>query len=198
MNPNGPRTSNLAVCFTLIFLGFLCLVGTIFIAIYLKNSLVERFKPAPRFDLITVGFEIQTLDWQIEAKENSIKIAKELSGLEQMREKLKGLDKLVNKKVEINQDSSGIEDRKAEKVKQLEQERSELIAKKNALKEQQKAKENKTRSWSELADDYQLKLFLSGVLPLGIFSWYLLNLTFGSRLPSRNPLSLTDFERRCV
>ena len=61
-----------------------------------------------------------------------------------------------------------------------------------------RARQMRTRSWGEWAEDNGMELFIGGVLPLGLFSLFLMPFVFGGKLPARNPLALTDFERKCV
>lgn len=198
MNPNPPKNSNSALCGTFIVLGVLCMLGTILAAFALKDGIIGRVGEPPRVDMLSDGFEIEQIDREIEFKESAIRVAKDMPDWDELRKKREEFEKLSNKNSKAAETPSTVGESKAEKIKRLEDEKQQLIAKKNDLIGKQRAKEMKPRTWSELSDDYSLDLLIPGVLPLGLFSLYLGALVFGGRLPARNPLSLTDFERRCL
>lgn len=198
MNSNPPRKSNPVVCGTFIALGAACMLLAMLAAFALKNGIIERVGEPPRVDLLSDGFEIDQLNREIEFKESAIRVAKDMPDWDELEKKREEFEKLTNKKPKTAKTPSTYVESKAEKIKRLEDEKQKIIAKKNDLIGKHRAKEMKPRTWSEWAEDYGLDLFLPAVLPLGIFSLSLGSLVFGGRLPGRNPLSLTDFERRCV
>ena len=194
MNPNPPRNSNPVVCYTLIAASVLCILGTIFGAIYLKNGIIERVRETPSVEGIGDVARIGTIEQQIQSRDREIELAKKMpdfdKNLEDARKKL-GL------KPAANSANSTFEQDKADKIKKIEEKR-QLNVKKNELSGQIRARQLRPRSWSEWAEDNGIELFLGGVLPLGLFSLFLARFTSGGKLPARNPLALTDFERRCV
>ncbi len=199
MNPTPPRNSNIILCYALIFAGVLCMIGTIFLAIYLKNGIIERAREPAGIEDIGDGVRIQFIEQQIKLKEQSIEFEKRRSDAdERLRKSKEEIKKYSNNKTEVNQNTLNIWGNQAERIKQLEDEKAKLIAEKDDLQGKMRAREMKPRTWGEWADDYNLELLLGGVLPLGLFSFYLMRFLLGGRLPNRNPLSLTDFERKCV
>ena len=198
MNTNQPRRSNSALCLTLVGLGAACMLGTILAALVLKNGIIERVGEPPRVDMISDGFKIDQIDRDIEFKESAIRVAKDMPDWDELEKSREKLEKLSNKKPITAETPKVVGENKAGKIKRLEDEKQRLIDKKNDLIGRLRAKEMKPRTWSEWAEDYGLELFLPAVLPLGIFSLTLASFVFGGRLPKRNPLSLTDFERRCL
>ena len=198
MNPKIQRNSNLVLCYALIGLSFLCIVGTILAAVYFKNGIIERVRNTPDISGISDISRLQAFDRQIQSKEQSIKFEKQMPDLEEIRRKAeKELSKASNKKIETN-NTSNVSESKAEKIKKLEDEKAELIAEKNDFQGKMRAKEMKPLSWEDWLYVYNIELLVVAILPLGIFSFYLLRVLFTRKLPDSNPLSLTDVERRCV
>ena len=198
MNPSAPRKSNPALCWTFILLGALCMLGTVLAALVLKDGIIGRVGEPPRIDAMSEGFKIDGIDREIESKERFIKMAKDMPDWSELDKKREQFEKLTDKKTKAAETPSAVQESKAEKIKRLEDEKRQLIAKRDDLISKQRAKEMKPRTWSEWAEDYSLDLLIPGVLPLGLFSLFLGAFVFGGRLPARNPLSLTDLERRCL
>jgi hypothetical protein len=195
MNPKPPRNSNLIVCYTLIALGVLCIFATVLAAIFLKDGIIERVRETPSIEGIGDTSQLSAIDRQIQSKDRDIELANKMpdmdKGLEEARKKL-GL------KPDTNAADSNFEQEKADKIKKIEEEKKQLIVKRDELAGKIRARQRRSRSWGEWAEDNGMEVFLGGVLPLGIFSFYLMRLTFWGRLPKKNPFSLTGFEKRCV
>ena len=198
MNTNQPRRSNPAIYLTFVALGAACLLGAILGAFVLKDGIIQRVGEPPRVDMISDGFRVEEIDREIEFKESAIRVAKEMPDWDELEKSREKLDRLANKKPKPAETPKVFGESKADKIKRLEDEKQRLIDKKNDLIGKLRAQEAKPRTWSEWAEDYGLDLFFPAVLPLGIFSLTLASFVFGGRLPSRNPLSLTDLERRCL
>jgi len=198
MNPNPQRNSNPVVCSTLIVLGVLCFLVTLFAAIYLKNGIIQRVGDAPNVSGLSDGFRLDSFDKKIKAKEQSIEFEKQMPDWEKIeRESKEKLSKASNKKFDAD-NTSQIGESKADKIKRLEDEKAKLIAEKNEFEGQMRAKQMKPLTWEDWLYVYNIELLVLAVIPLGIFSLYLLRFILGRRLPKNNPFSLTDFERRCV
>jgi hypothetical protein len=195
MNPNPQRNSNPAVCFTLIALGVLCFLVTIFAAVYLKNGIIERVRETPSIEGIGDVAQIGSIERQIQSKDRDIELAGKMPDMDKSLQEAR---KKLGLKPAANSADSTFEQDKADKIKKLEEEKKQLIVKKDELAGKNRARQMRTRSWGEWAEDNGIELFLGGVLPLGLFSLFLMPFVFGGKLPARNPLSLTDFERRCV
>jgi hypothetical protein len=194
MNPNPQRNSNPIVCCTLIALGILCLLGTILTALYLKNGIIERVRETPSVEGIGDVSRIGTIDQEIQSKDREIEFAGKMpdwdKDFEDARKKL-GL------KPAANSANSNFEQDKANKIKKIEEEKRQLIVKKDELAGKIRARQMRPRSWEEWADANGIELLL-GVIPLGFLSLYFLGVIFGAKLPARNPLSLTGLERKCI
>jgi hypothetical protein len=80
----------------------------------------------------------------------------------------------------------------------LEDEKAKLIAERDDLQGKMRAKEMKPLSWEDWLYVYNIELLALAVIPLGIFSVFLLRAVTRFGLSKNNPLSLTDSERRCV
>ena len=195
MNPNPQRNSNPIVCYTLIGLSILCLLVTLFAAIYLKNGIIERVRETPSVEGIGDVARIGTIEQQIQSKDREIEFARKMPDMDKSLEEAR---KKLRSKPAANSANSTFEQDKAKKIKGLEEEKQRLIVKKYELAGQIRARQMRPRSWGEWAEDNGMEIFLGGVLPLGLFSLFLMPYLFGGKLPARNPLSLTDFERRCV
>lgn len=199
MNPNPPGKLNLTLCYLCIALGALCILGAVLAAILLKNGIIERVREAPGADALSDGFNVESLNRQIEWTERDIELQKKTlpDDPEAERRKIEEAFKRANVKFDANK-KLPFSGNKAEKIKELEEKKQQLIAKRDDLIGKSQAKSMKPRTWEEFFEDYSLELFIPGVLPLGLFSLYLAPFVFGGRLPARNPLSLSDFERRCL
>ena len=199
MNANPPRNSNPALCGAFILLGVLCLLLTMLAALVLKNGIIERVRETPRVDALGDGFQVQSLDRQIEAVERDIEFQKKFlsDDPDAERRRLEKALERANKRLDTNL-KLPIPGNRAEKIKELEEKKQQLIAQRDSLIGKSRAKSMKPRTLDEFFEDYSLDLFLPGVLPLGLFSLFLARFVFGGRLPARNPLSLTDLERRCL
>ena len=195
MNPKVQRNSNLVLCYALIAAGVLCILGTVSAAVILKNGIIERVRETPSVEGLGDFAKINNLERQIEWKDREIESAKKMpdifEGLEEARKK---------SGVKANADSadSNFEQKKADRIKKLEDEKRQLIAERDELSGKSRARQMRSRSWDEWAEDYGIEILIAGVLPTGLLSLYLASLLLGRRLPARNPLSLTDFEGRCV
>lgn len=196
MNPNPPRKSNPFVCYTLVILGALCILGTIFGAIFLKNGIIERVRETPQIEGIGDVAQIDSVERQIQSKDREIELAKKMPDMD---ESLKEARKKLGLKPDTNSADPNFEpENKADKIKKIEEEKRQLIVKKDELAGKFRARQLRTQSWGEWTEANGIELLLGGVLPLGLFSLFLLPYVFGGKLPARNPLALTDFERRCV
>lgn len=198
MNTSPQRNPNPALGYTLIGLGILCFLGTILAAVFLKNNIIEVVREPEGISGLTDSINIQTLEKEIEFKESRIELEKKMLDIEEFKRKMEEeKNKISNNKNKTNANSSIFGENKADKIKNLEKEKAELIAKKNELIEKVRAKKMRPRTWGEWFQDYNLKFFLGGVVPLALFSLFLGQTAVG-RLPDRNPLSLADFERRSL
>jgi hypothetical protein len=174
------------------------MVGTIFLALYLKNGIIQRVRDTPNVSGISDGIRLDSFDRQIKAKEQSIEFEKQMPDWEKIeRESKEKLSKASNKKFEAN-NTSNVGESKADKIKKLEDEKAKLIAEKNEFEGQMRAKQMKPLTWNEWFEVYNIELLVVAVIPLGIFSLYLLRFIFGRRLPNNNPFSLSEFERKSV
>jgi hypothetical protein len=195
---NQQRNSNRGLCYFLVFAGIACLLGTLMLTIAFRDTLkVKVQKPSAAEDM-SLAFEIDGIEQEIQIKDQEIKLVKlrldTEQSLQEAREKLNELK--GGKNTAISAASTG-ERTQAEKTKQLEQEKAQLLAKKEALVKKIEEKKTAERTWSEWVEDYNISLLLK-VLPLGMLGYYLIRLIFLRKLPKRNPFSLTEFERRCV
>lgn len=198
MIPKIQRNSNLVLCYALIGLSFLCIVGTIFAAIYLKDGIIKKVHNTPDISGISDISRLQAFDRQIQSREQSIKFEKQMPDFDEIRRKAeKDLSKASNKKIETN-NTSNVSESKADKIKKLEDEKAALIAEKNDFEGKMRAKEMKPLSWEDWLYVYNIEFLVVAVIPFGIFSLLLLRAVTRFSLPKNNPLSLTDFERRCV
>lgn len=200
MNPAPQRNSYLILCYALIFLGLFCILGTIAAALYLKNGIIEKVSEPINVEGLGSAIQIDSINRQIEWKERDIETAKKLPDPDEERAKWEEHERKIrklNKNVPVGNFWKGFV-RDDEKIKKLEEEKQALIVKRDELAGKSRAREMKPRSLRDWFVDYDLKLFLGAVLPLGLFSLFLAPFPFGGKLPRRNPLSLTDFERRCV
>ncbi len=195
MNPNPQRNSNLTLCYTLIALGVLCFAGTIFGALYLKSGIIERVRETPQIEGIGDAAQIGSIERQIESKDREIELARQMPDMDKSLQEAR---KKLGLKPDANSANSNFEQDKANKIRKIEEEKRQLTVKRDELAGKNRARQMRTRSWSEWADDNGMELFLGGVLPLGLFGLSLARFTFGGKLPARNPLAMTDFERRCV
>ncbi len=199
MNVNQQRNSNIVLCYSLIFLGFLCILGTTVLTVYLKDGIIERVREPQSLENISKPIEINSIERQIESKERQIEIAKSMSDHDKiLREAREKLNIKSGNKNSSDTNSSNFEQDKAAKVKLLEDEKAQLIIKRDDLAGKMRAVNARSRTWSEWFDDYNIELLVSAVLPLGIFGFYLMRLTLFGRLPKRNPFALTDFEKRSI
>ena len=172
------------------------MLGTIGAAVLLKDGIVGRIGKQKGVEALSDGLRIDSLNRQIESKERDIEMTKNISDSKPDNKTIERLNKISNKK--INANSFSVFGDKDEKLKKLEEEKAELIKKRDALREQSNARENRSRSFGELFEDYGGEIFLEGVLPLGLISLFFGWFVFGRTLPTRNPLSLTDFEIRSI
>lgn len=195
MNPNPQRNSNLLVCYTLIALSILCFLFTILAAVYLKNGIIERVRETPSVEGIGDAAKIGSIERQIQSKDRDIEFAGKMPDMDKDLEEAR---KKLGLKPKANLANSTFEQDKASKIKKLEEEKQQLIVKKDELAGKMRARQMRPQSWGEWAEDNGIEVFLGGVLPLGLFSLFLARFTFGGKLPARNPLALTDFERKCV
>lgn len=186
------------LCGVFISLGVLCLFGTALAAFFLKDGIIGRVGEPPRVDGLSDGFKIDRINREIASKERDIEIEKKSIDWDEFRNEAERVAKLTNKNVAINENTSNVRESKAAAIKKLEDERRRLIAERDELSGKSQAKSVKPRTWEEFFEDYGFDLFLPAVLPLGLFSLFLATFVFGGRLPKRNPLSLTDFERRSL
>lgn len=198
---NSSRKPNLTLCYALIGLGVFIMLGTVLAAAVLKVGIVRRVGEPPRADSLSDGFKVASLDRQIKSKERDIELTKKAPDFEDIEKKAREqLEKASGKKTSAanaNAPANSGESKAAE-IKKLEDEKQQLIVKKNELIGQQRAKEMKPRTWSEWVDDYELELLLGGVLPLAVLTIVFGSLTFGRWRIAENPLALTDFEGRCI
>jgi hypothetical protein len=199
MNVNQQRNSNPILCYSLIFLGALCIIFTVVAAIFLKDGIVERAsKPKPLTNMV-LAMQVDSIERQIQSKDRQIEFEKSMPDTEKkLREAEEKLNAVSGKKNASNSNSSNFEQKKARNIKKLEDEKAQLIAEKDELTGKMRANRERKRTWRELYVDYNVSLLISAVLPLGVFSLIFTRLIFSSKMPERNPLSLTDFEKRCV
>lgn len=196
MNPKPPRNSNLPICYLFIGIGLLIMLGTLIAAVLLKDGIVGRIgKPKGVKDL-SDGLEISSLNRQIESKDRDIEMTRKIYESKPDNKAIEQLNKMSNKKIDSN--SFTIFGDNEKRIKKLEDEKAELIKERDDLREQLNARRNRSRSFGELFEDYGGRYFLSGVLPLGLLSLFIGRFVFGGKLPERNPFSLTDFERRSI
>jgi hypothetical protein len=207
MDVNPQRRSNPAICFLPLALGACCLFAAFMTAFLVKDQLAERmrerreiadFSPNFNFDSMSPDYELNSVTQRIRFKDSEISMA-EAAG---KRDKIPGeaeeaLNKKSNKKKTNSAPAANFEQETNAKIQKLKDERAQLIARRDALLEKRRTKNVKARTWSEWFDDFNLKILLTA-LPLVGLSLWLVPQTFWLKLPSRNPLSLTDFERRCV
>lgn len=206
MDVNPKRRSNPAVCFLPLALGACCLFGTFMAAYLVKDQLAERMRErresanfSPNFDLNSIkpDYELESITQRIKFKDSQISMAEAATNREKtFREAEEALNKKSNKK-RVNPVAANFEQENAAKIQKLKDERAQLIAQRDAILEKRRTKKTKARSWSEWFDDFNLKILLTALPLIGLSLW-LVPQTFWLKLPARNPLSLTDFERRCV
>lgn len=198
MDPNRRRTTNFLFCYALVGLGFLFILGTIFLGAFLKPGIIERARdPVP-----VSGFgdysQVNYLDRTIKAKEQSIEFEKRIPDIDESLRKRADIEKALNKKIEVNSSESNTGESKADKIKRLEDERDKLIAERNELAGKIRAKQERRRSVFEWLDDYNFELLVPVVIPLGILCFYIARFLLAPALPWKKLLVLTNLERRCV
>jgi hypothetical protein len=200
MDVNRQRSSNLGLCYLLIGLGAFFILGTIAAAIHFRDSMTEKVKEPLSTEGITFSNEINIVDMEIQFKEQQIRTERTMSetdeSLRQAREKL---NKKTGGKNTANTNFPTSGQSRADKIRKLEDERAQLIAKKEELtKKLQEKNAPRRTTWRDWFENYDVELFLVAVFPLGIFTIFIGRMTFISRLPERNPFAMTDFERRCL
>jgi hypothetical protein len=215
MNVNPKRRTNPAICFLPLALGACCLFGTFMTAFLVKDKIAERMRKqqgignfSPNFDfdslkpdseLESITQRIKFIDTEIYMAESAIereKIFREANQASNKKSNVQASNKKSDKwTVNINPPNSAPET--GAKIQKLKEDKAQLIAKRDTLLEKRQTKNVKARTWSEWFDDFNIKLLLTA-LPLVGLSLWLIPQTFWQKLPPRNPLSLTDFERRCV
>lgn len=198
MDVNAKRRSNPAVCFVLVALGVCCLFGALTAAFLLKDKIPAKMKKHPKDEYFSLGFEISSVEQELKFKDFQIQMAEAESKQEKMlREAEQASNKKSNKRLPVVIIEKNREQEIATKLEKLRGERLQLKLKRDALVATRQAKKAKGRSWSEWFDDYNIELVMATLPFVGLWLW-LVPLTFWQKLPARNPLSLTDFERRCV
>ncbi|HEX8249073.1 MAG TPA: hypothetical protein VF599_12920 [Pyrinomonadaceae bacterium] len=206
MNVNPQRRSNPAICFLPPALGACCLFGTFMAAFLVKDKIAERVRErreaanfSRNFDLASVkpDYELESITQRIRFKDSEISMAEAASrGEKVLREAEESLNKKSNGR-KISPAPANSAPETGAKIEKLKEERAQLVAKRDALLEKRRTKNTRSRSWGDWFDEFNLKILLTA-LPLVGLSLWLVPQTFWLKLPARNPLSLTDFERRCV
>ena len=206
MNVNPKRRSNPAICFLPLALGACCLFGTFMTAFLVKDSMAERMRERREmanfsanfdFDSIKPDSELESFTQRIKFIDTEIYMAEAASNRANVfREAEEKLNKKSNKRT-VNLNPANFEQDNAAKIQKLKEDKAQLIAKRDALLEKRRTKNTKVRTWGEWFDDFNIKLLLAGLPFVGLLLW-LVPQTFWQKLPPMNPLSLTDFERRCV
>jgi hypothetical protein len=196
---NQQRNSSRGLCYFLVFTGISCLLGTLMLTVAFRDTLKEKLQKPSLADDMSLAFEIDGIEQEIQIKDQEIKLVKlRLDAEQSLQEAREKLNELKGGKNTAISAASTSERTQAEKTKQLEQEKAQLLAKKEALVKSIEEKKTAERTWREWFDDYNIRLLLAGIVPLGLFGFFLMRLTFFGALPRKNPFSLTDFERRCV
>jgi hypothetical protein len=207
MDVNPKRRSNPAICFLPLALGACCLFATFMTAFLVKDKMAERMRErretanfSSNFDLDSMSpdYELESITQRIKFKDSEIYMAESAIEREKIfREAEETLNKKSNKK-KINSAPANFAPETGAKIQKLKDERAQLIIKRDEYLEKKRTKNTRRpRTWSEWFDDFNLEILLAA-LPLVGLSLWLVPQTFWLKLPARNPLSLTDFERRCV
>lgn len=198
MNANPQRRSHPAVCFLPVALGACCLFGTLVAAFLLKDKIPERVGKGHEAENLSLALEISSVEQEIKFKDFQLRIEEAKSKQDKMfREAEEAANKKSNKRKPVVAITKNSELETDAKIQKLRDERLQLKIKRDALLATKQAKKAKGRSWSEWFDDYNIELLLASFPFVGLWLW-LVPQTFWQKLPPRNPLSLTDFERRCV
>jgi len=198
MDPNRQRPSNIILCSALVGLGFLFILGTLFLGAYLKPRIIESAREPLNIEGFSEATKLDYFERQIKAKDQSIEFEKRIPDADEFRRKTEEARRKLNKNAGPGDNSLSLAEDKAAKIKRLEDEKGALIAEKDELAGKIRARQMRPRSWGELFEAYNIELLVLGVLPLGFFGFYLLRFLLAHSLPLANPLALTDLERRCV
>jgi hypothetical protein len=159
----------------------------------LKNGIIERVRETPSVEGLGDIGKLNSIDSQIQWKDRDIEFAKK----KPRRETLQEARKKMGLKINTNSADLNFEQERADEIRKLEEEKKQLIAKRDELLGKSRARQMRPRSWEEWADSYGIELLL-GVIPLGFLSLYFLRIIFGLKLSAGNPLSLTGFEGKCI
>lgn len=198
MNVNPKRRTNPAVCFILLALGACCLFGTSVAAFLLKDKIPESTVKKQKAGYLSLDLEISSVEQELKFKDFQLRVEETQSKQDKMlREAEEAANKKSNKRKPVVPITKNSELETDAKIQKLRDERLQLRMKRDALLATKQAKKAKGRSWSEWFDDYNIELLLATLPFVGLWLW-LVPQTFWLKLPPRNPLSLTDFERRCV
>jgi len=205
MISNPQRKSNSALCYALIFCGFFIMFCTLLLAVFQVNRIIEVVSEPLEPTGISESGQLRYLDQQIRAKEQSIEFEKRIPDMDEFERRKQDAQKRLDEAKtgksptgEVNINVASVAENKTGKIKRLEEEKAKLIAEKDDLAGKMRAKQMRPRSFGEWFEDFGIALLVFAVFPLGLFSLYLLRFVVGGRLPARNPLALTDLERRCV
>jgi hypothetical protein len=196
MTPSPSRKSNSVVCYALIAFGVFCVLGTVAAAFYLKNGIIERVRETPSVEGLGDVGRVQTIEQRIKFKEQDIENERRMPDVDQTLEESRRRLGLKTNSNAVSNTSFG--QTKSDKIKRLEDEKRQLIEERDALIGRSQARMMKPRSWSDIWEDYGLTVLVAGVVPLGLFIWYLFGFLVSARLPANNPLSLTGKERKSV
>lgn len=161
----------------------------------LKDKLAEGVRAQQKIETAPHDFELVTIEQEIKSKDFYIRMAEGEREREKMlRDAEQELNKKTNKRKPVTI-AKNSERETGAKIQKLKDEKAQLLAKRDALLEKERARN--VRTWGEWFDDFNIELLLAA-LPFVVLWLWLVPQTFWLKLPPRNPLSLTDFERRCV
>lgn len=196
MNVNPKRPSNPVFCFLFIAIGACCLGGTAIFSFLVKDKLADGMQTQQNIESFSAEITLKSFEQQIQAKDFEIKTAESMSDSNRI---LREAEETFNKKSNAKPANSAanFEREKAERIRRLKSEKAELVAYRDSHLRKKRADDARPRSLSEWFDEQNIRLLLAAI-PLAALSVWLIPLTFWQKLPARNPLSLTDFERRCV
>lgn len=191
------RNSNPLIFIPPIAIGVLFLVGALVAAILLKPGIEGRIQKTSPVKNLTLGMEVERLDREIRAKDEQIRTDPQKPSIEkQAQDAMRKLDEALGKKPSSDVNQANIEQEKAANIKRLEDEKAQLVAKREAVVA--RMRENTTRTWREWYGDLEIGLALMALLPLGILSIFFVRLLLSGRVPKANPFSLTNFEKRSL
>jgi hypothetical protein len=196
MNVHPNRPSHPAIYLLFIALGVGCLGGTASLSFLVKDKLADRLRTQQNIENFSSEITLNSFEQQIQAKDFQIKTAESMSDSNRsLREAEEALNKTSN--IKPANAAANFEREKAARIRELKYEKAELIAYRDAHLKKKNEENARPRSWGEWFDEYNIRLLMVALPFVGLALW-LIPLTFWQELPPRNPLSLTDFERRCV